>query len=73
VSVTGVPLVNASEQVLPHEMPAGLEETEPLPPLVTLSVNVWVKVALTLWLALMLSEQVPVPALAQSPPQPVNA
>src|SRR5574341_415716 len=40
VKVTAVPLGNAAEQVVPHEMPAGALVTVPLPAPVLLTVSV---------------------------------
>jgi len=73
VSVTAVPLAKAAEQVAPHEMPAGELEIVPLPApaFVRLSVKgCSANVAVTLWAALIVTVQVPVPV--QPPLQPVN-
>ena len=73
VSVTAVPLAKVAEQVAPHEMPAGELEIVPLPApaFVRLSVKgCSANVAVTLWAALIVTVQVPVPV--QPPLQPVN-
>src|SRR5438445_771771 len=68
VSVTAVPLVKLAAQVAPQVMPAGALVTAPLPvpALLTVSVKVGVKVAVTVVAAEMVTVQVPVPE--QPPP-----
>jgi hypothetical protein len=72
VSVTGVPLIKESEQVVGQLIPAGLLVTMPLPsPLtVTDSGYMTLKLALTDLAAFIVTLQVPVPE--QAPPQPVK-
>jgi hypothetical protein len=74
VRVTTVPLLNAAEHVAPHVIPAGLLVTVPVPApgLLTESVKVCLKVAVTVVVAaLSVTAQVPVPE--QPPPlQPVK-
>ncbi len=69
-SVTCVPLPKFALQVEPQLMPVGELVTVPLPVSLTESVNSCVKVADTLFAALMVTMQLPVPL--QAPPQPVN-
>jgi len=69
VSVTEVPSLNCAEQVRPQLMPAGLLVTVPAPTFETVRVLVvteLVKVAVTVWSALITTVQVPVPE--QPPP-----
>src|SRR6266850_511950 len=74
VKVTAVPLVNAAEQAVPQEMPAGALVTVPLPLPVLLTVSVKdgkSKVAVTVVATVIVTVQVPVPV--QPPPlQPVK-
>ena len=73
VKVTAVPLANVAEHVAPQEMPAGLLVTvsDPVPDLLTVSVNVCAKLAVMVVAALSVMVQVPVPE--QPPPlQPVK-
>ena len=74
VSVTTVPIVKEVEQVVPHWMPVGELATLPLPvpDVVTLRTkDACMKVAVTVWAALIVTEQLPVPE--QPPPlQPVK-
>jgi hypothetical protein len=69
VRMTAVPLANEAAHVAPHEMPAGALVMVPVPAPVLLSVSVndcSAKAAVTLWAALMVTVQVPVPV--QPPP-----
>ncbi|PYN38713.1 MAG: hypothetical protein DME01_00655, partial [Candidatus Rokuibacteriota bacterium] len=62
VSVTAAPLANAAAQVAPQETPAGalVMVPDPAPALLNVSVSDWsVKVAVTLWAALIVTEHVP--------------
>ena len=76
VRVTTVPLVYCAEQSAPHSMPAGALVTTPLPLPVLVTVRVCcavvaaTKLAVTRWLASMVSTQLPVPP--QSPLQPAK-
>src|SRR6058998_602398 len=73
VSVTAVPLVKLAAQVAPQVMPAGALVTAPLPvpALLTVSVKVGVKVAVTVVAAETVTTHDPVPA--QPPPlQPLK-
>src|SRR4029453_5565357 len=74
VKVITVPLAYAAMQVEPHEMPAGLLVTVPIPGSALLTVSVKAsraKVAVTVVAALSVTVQVPVPE--QPPPlQPVK-
>ena len=62
-------------QVAPHEIPIGLEEIEPVPlpavAAVSVQLTALTNVAVTLWLCVIETVQVPVPVHA--PDQPVNA
>ncbi len=74
VKVTAVPVVNAVEQAVPQEMPAGALVTVPLPApdLVTVSAkDDCMKVAVTFWAVLIVTVQVLVVPV-QPPPQPVK-
>jgi hypothetical protein len=76
VRLTDDPVANDAEQVLPQEMPAGADETVPLPvpPVCTVSVCVGCvpnsKSAVTASDEFMVTVQLPVPLHA--PPQPAN-
>ena len=74
VNVTVAPLTYGSEQSAPQLMPAGLDATVPVPTsaLVTPSVKSTLKVAVTVFAALMLTVQVE-PETVVHPLQPVNA
>src|SRR5207249_11786881 len=69
VKVTEVPLANAAAQVVPQAMPAGALVMVPLPAPALLTVSVKdgrAKAAVTVWAALIVTVQVPVPE--QPPP-----
>lgn len=73
VRVTEVPWLYNWLQSVPQEMPAGLEVTVPCPPFVTLRLYVSaVKVAVTLFDAVIETVQVPVPVHAPDQPEKIE-
>jgi hypothetical protein len=76
VSVTPIPAVNNALHVAPQVIPAGEDVTvpPPVPPLVTLTLYwIRVKVAVTVWAALIVTLQLPVPLHTPFQPPKVEA